>query len=153
MAAAAPTKLTTQLQGGEQDVQNVDFITELTNAWTRVSNHIVGIQEATPLTLGEGGSQAPYKHSDYLLALGGSTAEPQTGHFPPKARFTCAINLAWVDFQWSATPGVPVRMAALLRLRDKLFKTPRTAPGARGCSKRPRIPAAHAQGGLEASLT
>ena len=49
---------------------------------------------------------------------------------PPKARFTCAINLAWVDFQvfqWSATPR---RSSAhgLLSLRDTLFKTPCPVP-------------------------
>ena len=37
-------------------------------------------------------------------------------------------DLAWLDFQWSATPGVPVRMAAVLRLRDTAFKSPCPAP-------------------------
>ena len=134
MAPGVPmSELTTQLKDGEQDVQNVDFIKQLTLAWGLVSTHpkFVGIQEATPLTLGEGGSQAPYKHSDYLLALGGKEVEPgclAQWHFCPDRTYTCAINLAWVDFQWSATPGVPVRMAALERLRDTAFKSPCPAP-------------------------
>ena len=70
-------------------------------------------------------------HSDYLLALGGKEVEPgclAQWHFCPDRTYTCAINLAWVDFQWSATPGVPVRMAALERLRDTAFKSPCPAP-------------------------
>ena len=124
--------VTTELKDGEQDVQNVDFIKRLEWAWGVVSTHPMfrGIQEATPLPLGEGGSQAPYKHSDYLLALGDiKKLEPGCQwHFPPERRYTCAINLAWVDFQWSATPGVPVRMGALERLRDTAFKSPCPAP-------------------------
>ena len=127
------SKMTTQLKDGEQDVQNVDFIKQLKLAWGLVSTHpmFVGIQEATPLPLGEGGSQAPYKHSDYLLALGGKEVEPGSlaqWDFCPGRTYTCAINLAWVDFLWSATPGVPVRMAALERLRDTAFKSPCPAP-------------------------
>ena len=93
-----------------------------------MSNHpnFNNVQQAIPLTLGQGGSQVPYKHSDYLLALGGNGQPPQ--ELTPKASFTCAINLALVDFQWSATPGVPLRMAAVLRLRDTAFKSPRPAP-------------------------
>ena len=123
-APVAPMNLTIQLQGGEQDLQNVDYITKLTEAWTLVSNHpnFNNIQQAIPLTLAKGGAQVPYKHSDYLLALGGPR------ELTPKARFTCAINLAWVDFQWSATPGVPVRVAAVMKLRDTTFKSPRPAP-------------------------
>ena len=126
-APAAPLNLTIQLQGGEQDLQNVDYIAKLTEAWTLVSNHpnFENIQQASPLSLAEGGAQVPYKHSDYLLALGGTRREVQ---LTPKARFTCAINLAWVDFQWSATPGVPVRVAAVMRLRDTAFKSPSPAP-------------------------
>ena len=81
MAAApvAPMNLTIQLQGGEQDLQNVDYIAKLTEAWTLVSNHsnFDNIQQATPLSLAEGGAQVPYKHSDYLLALGGTRREVQ----------------------------------------------------------------------------
>ena len=47
---------------------------------------------------------------------------------PPDRTYTCAINLAWVDFQWSATAGVPVRMEALRRLRDTAFNFPCPAP-------------------------
>ena len=69
-APAAPMNLTIQLQGGEQDLQNVAYIAKLTEAWTLVSNHHNFNGVSTPLTLGQGGSQVPYKHSHYLLALG-----------------------------------------------------------------------------------
>ena len=80
--------------------------------------------------LGPGWLTSPYKHADYLLALGGSAAPRQ---LTPKARFGCAINLAWVDIQGSATPGVPVRMAAVYRLRDTMFKSPCPPPMVRWC--------------------
>ena len=133
-AAAAPAaalNLTIQLQGGEQDLQNVAYITTLTEAWALVSDHpnFENIQQASPLSLTEGGAQVPYRLHDYLLALsvGGNGGQPPLD-LTPKARFTCAINLAWLDFQWSATPGVPVRMAAVMRLRDTAFKSPCPAP-------------------------
>ena len=61
-APAAPMNLTIQLQGGEQDLQNVDYIAKLTEAWTLVSNHpnFDNIQQAIPLSLAEGGAQVPY---------------------------------------------------------------------------------------------
>jgi len=40
------------------------------------------------------------------------------------ATYICGINLAWINFHWSATPGVPVRMSAVTRLRDTVFATP-----------------------------
>ena len=132
-------ELTTQLKDGEQDVQNAHFHELLKLAWGLVSTHPMfrGIQQANPLPLGEGGSQAPYKHSHYLLALSGksevelgSQAQPlrPAYTYTTYRTYTCAINLAWVDFQWSATPGVPVRMEALRRLRDMAFNIPCPAP-------------------------
>ena len=131
------SELTIQLKDGEQDVQNAFFHDVLKGAWQIVSTHPMfrGIQEADPLPLGEGGSQAPFKHSDYLLALGGKS-EVELGSQPllpahtytTYRTYTCAINLAWVDFQWSATPGVPVRIEALRRLRDTAFNIPCPAP-------------------------
>ena len=29
------------------------------------------------------------------------------------AAYTCGINLTWVNFTWSATPGIPIRMSAV----------------------------------------
>ena len=107
------------------------YITTLTEAWALVSDHpnFNNVQQAIPLSLAEGGAQVPYKLADYLLALsvGGNGGQPPL-ELTPNARFTCAINLAWLDFQWSATPGVPVRMAPVLRLRDTAFKSPCPAP-------------------------
>ena len=56
------SELTIQLKDGEQDVQNAFFHEALRGAWRIVSTHPMfrGIQEANPLPLGEGGSQAPF---------------------------------------------------------------------------------------------
>ena len=82
-APAAPLNLTIQLQGGEQDLQNVAYITTLTEAWALVSNHrnFSNVQQAIPLSLAEGCAQVPYKHPDYLLALsvGGNGGAASTG--------------------------------------------------------------------------
>ena len=60
-APVAPLNLTIQLQGGEQDLQNVAYITTLTEAWALVSNHpnFNNVQQTIPLRLAEGGAQVP----------------------------------------------------------------------------------------------
>ena len=125
MAPAVPIKLTTQLEGGEQDVQNVNFIKTLTNAWTRVSNHPKFVGHWVRVA-----HKPPTSTQTICLrwVTSKNLSQAANGISPPNRRYTCAINLAWVDFQWSATPGVPVRMEALLHLRDTLFKTPCPLP-------------------------
>jgi hypothetical protein len=42
--------------------------------------------------------------------------------------YTCGINMFWVDLQWSATPGVPLRQQAIQHLADTVFCKP-ASPG------------------------
>ena len=103
-------------------MQNVDFIKQLTLAWGLVSTHPMFARVAHKL---------PTSTQTICLrwvAKKLSQAAWAKWSFCPDRTYTCAINLAWVDFQWSATPGVPVRMAALERLRDTAFKSPCPAP-------------------------
>ena len=66
-----------------------------------------------PLTIAEGGSQAPFKQRDLEQAL-------QT----PGASYICGINLAWLNPTCSATPGVPARKSAVDQVATTVFAKP-----------------------------
>ena len=38
--------------------------------------------------------------------------------------YTCAINMAWLNFVWSATPGTPIRESAVELVKETTFKVP-----------------------------
>ena len=44
--------------------------------------------------------------------------------------YTAGCNLFWVDMRWSATPRVPLRLAAVQQLANHLFDEPAPYPGA-----------------------
>ena len=38
--------------------------------------------------------------------------------------YTAGINLFWIDLQWSATPGVPLRASAIDQTARSTFRSP-----------------------------
>ena len=51
--------------------------------------------------------------------------------------YTAGCNLFWVDMRWSATPGVPLRLAAVKHLAKHLFTDPTPYLGALHVSMSP----------------
>ena len=61
----------------------------------------------------ESGSQHPFDSVSYTQALAGSSQS-----------YTAGINLFWINLQWSATPGVPLRTAAIEQMANTTFRSP-----------------------------
>lgn len=108
-----------ELHPGEKDNTNLAYIEKLAQAWSCIEHHDVfrGIQAATPAQIttdaNQSGTQAPFDLKDYHAAL--QTAAQS---------YTAGINLFWVNLQWSATPGVPLRVAAIENLAQTTFRQP-----------------------------
>ena len=58
-----------ELAGGEKDAQNVSFHTQVLEAMAAISDKFPGIVEKGPLTIAEGGSQAPFQQKNLEEAL------------------------------------------------------------------------------------
>ncbi len=108
--------VTIELANGESDVQNVGYTTAVMEAWETVRDdpRFARIATAEAATIRQGGGQAPFNKEDFSSALskdGGS--------------YVCGINLAWLDLTWTATPGIPIRMAAVRQISNVVFEKPR----------------------------
>ncbi len=90
------------------------------DAWTAVKGHIIfeNIHEKHPCPIGSGGTQTPFNQHDLDTILMATPDDNQV-------TYVCGGNLAWIDFTWTATPGVPVRMRAMKELANTLFAKPR----------------------------
>ena len=95
------------------------YIEKLADAWACIQDHDVfrGIQSAAPLAItddvADSGSQHPFELIYYTRALASGS---QT--------YTAGINLFWIDLQWSATPGVPLRATAIDQMARSTFRPP-----------------------------
>ena len=70
-----------ELAGGEKDAQNLSFHTQLLEAMDVISDKFPGIVGKGPLTIAEGGSQAPFAQTNLEQALktpGGRTYAAST---------------------------------------------------------------------------
>ena len=61
--------LVIELAGGEKDAHNLSFHTQVQEAIDVISDKFPGIVEKGPLTIAEGGSQAPFKQTNLEQAL------------------------------------------------------------------------------------
>ena len=108
-----------ELRPGERDNSNLAYIEKLAEAWALIQDHDVfrGIQSAAPLAItddvADSGSQHPFELISYTRALASGS---QT--------YTAGINLFWIDLQWSATPGVPLRATAIDQMARTTFRSP-----------------------------
>ncbi len=104
-----------ELKSGEKDTKNVEYNTMVLDCWATVQDHPIfkKIIQAEPPEIKAGGSQTPFKHQDFTKAI------------KAHGDYTCAINLAWLNHNWTATPGVPIRKSTLIKLRDNVFMEPK----------------------------
>ena len=108
-----------ELRPGERGNSNLAYIEKLAEAWALIQDHDVfrGTQSAAPLAItddvADSGSQRPFELIFYTRALASGS---QT--------YTAGINLFWIDLQWSATPGVPLRASAIDQMARTTFRSP-----------------------------
>ena len=84
-------------------------------AWQIVLGHPVfdGMEAQDPLSIANGGVQAPFSQRDL-----------ETSCLGKAQAYACGINLSWVNLTYSATPGIPIRMAAAREVTEKTFMEP-----------------------------
>ena len=116
--ADSPTdwsSVTIELRGGEKDPQNVAYHAAVLDAWQIVQGHPVfeTIDSQDPLSIDMGGTQAPFSQKELEKSCSGELQA-----------YTCGINLSWVNLVYSATPGIPIRMAAVQEVTEKTFLEP-----------------------------
>ena len=108
-----------ELRPGELDEVNLAYIEKLEAAWGLIQDHDIfhNIQAASPACItgnvAESGTQAPFDLQCYQDAL--KTASKS---------YTAGINLFWINLQWSATPGVPLRVSAIEAMARTTFRAP-----------------------------
>ncbi len=83
-------------------------------AWVTVQAHATfkNIVQEEPKEISAGGVQTPFNQEDFTTAI------RTHGHYK------CGVNLAWVNFLWTPTPNIPIRICRLWELRDSFFKHP-----------------------------
>ena len=89
-----------ELSRDENDAQNVDYDGLLLEALKIVEGHPVfeQISKEDPPSVINGGLLAPFNQQTFTAGLSGE-----------QKHYMCGINLAWVNWTWSATPGIPIR--------------------------------------------
>ena len=92
---------------------NSGLLARINEAVTYICSHkeFRNIDAAMPLTTKEGASGAPYSQQAFKQAM-------TFGH---QAIYTCHINLFWLDPQFIAMTGVPIREEAVNQAIDNLF--------------------------------
>jgi hypothetical protein len=111
-----------ELRGGETDRSNTEYLLVLEDARSAIDAHPVlkKMVAETPRgisnTASETGFQSAFDSRHYANAIKSGT-------------YTAGCNLFWVDMRWSATPGVPLRLAAVQQLAKNLFSEPTPYPG------------------------
>ena len=109
------SSVTIELRGGEKDPQNVAYHAAVLDAWHIVQGHSVFdmIEAHVPLSIAMGGSLAPFSQKELETSCSGELQA-----------YTCGINFSWVNLLYSATPGIPIRMAAVQEVTEKTFLEP-----------------------------
>ena len=110
------SSVTKELRGGEKDPQNVAYHAAVLDAWQIVQGHPVfeKIDSQDPLSIARGGAQAPFSQNELEFSCSGELQA-----------YTCGINFSWVNLLYSATPGIPIRMAAVQEVVEKTFLEPK----------------------------
>ena len=133
--------VTVELRGGEKDAQNVGYHAAVLEAWQIVLGHPVfdGMEAQDPLSIANGGVQAPFSQRDL-----------ETSCLGKAQAYACGINLSWVNLTYSATPGIPIRMAAVREVTEKDLHGADTHGEPHDRSPKPRLQGQVAQGGPHA---
>ena len=110
------------MRGNYNDILTFDDLWRLSeghsmllDAWNVVQGHAMleGIVSLNPPSIKDGGACAPFDQAAFAIAIAA-----ELGYY------TCAINLAWVNLFWSATPGTPIRESAVELVMETSFKVP-----------------------------
>ena len=118
-----PGEFSLELRHGEVDRANSDHLHKVEEALGTLSGHALfhNMVQEDPLgitaTVGESGNLQPFDLDVYHRAIASA------------GKYTAGGNLFWIDFRWSATPGVPVRSEAVKRMAAQHFHTPIEYPG------------------------
>ena len=111
-----------ELRHGEVDRANTDYKLALENALETLEGHDIfkNMVQCEPREISDSaqdtGFQCVFDNDLYMKAIASGT-------------YTAGGNLFWLDFRWSATPGVPLRLDAVKDLASNLFKKPTPYPG------------------------
>ncbi|CAK0880249.1 unnamed protein product [Prorocentrum cordatum] len=92
----------------------LDIITEALNT-IKTSPILADLEKTMPLTIADGGRQAPFTKQDCLDALSRGS------------NYTCGSNLFWQNFFWSATYKTPVNMGQVKEIR-RFHMSPMSPP-------------------------
>ena len=109
------SKVSIELQRGETDPQNIAYHHAVLEAWQIVQGHpeFDSIDTQDPLSIAMGGMVAPFSQKDLEMSCSGWLQA-----------YGCGINFSWVNLLYSATPGIPIRMAAVQEVTEKTFLEP-----------------------------
>ena len=104
-----------ELRGGEKDLQNVVYHAAILDAWQIIQGHpeFDSIDTQDPLSIAMGGTQAPFSQKELETSCSGELQA-----------YACGINFSWVNLLYSATPGIPIRMAAVKEVTETTFLEP-----------------------------
>ena len=100
------------------------YIEKLAAAWSLIQHHDLfrDIQAAQPIGItGDAAASGTPLPFDFEFDQGALKTASKS--------YTAGINLFWIDLQWSATPGVPLRVSAIEQMARDMFRLP-TAIGA-----------------------
>ena len=112
-----------ELRQGEVDKANTKYLMAVEEALLSLENCEVfkDLVQCEPRGISDlatdSGFQAVFDQEMYAKAIATGT-------------YTAGGNLFWLDFRWSATPGVPLRLEAVKDLASLLFAEPTPYPGA-----------------------
>ena len=124
VAAAAPDSVAklevkVELPNGEADKANLSYIDLVQKAKDVIDNHPLfrNIESELPLKITanktESGVQTPFDSEECKHALRAQSK-----------MYTCGVNLFWINFLWSPTPGVPLRCSSIETLSNSKFAEP-----------------------------
>lgn len=123
-AAEAMNKKQRLAIGGLSANVNTEYYTTLAQAYNTIVDHAVfdDILDCAPCAITDGagensGHEAPFDQSQFEVSI------REKGHYK------CGFNLMMIDWLWSPTPRVPVRMGAIRQLREHFFQHPGIFPG------------------------
>ena len=114
----APKKQTTpNKKSADADVIDVEIPGESTEVWARIKDNVLTISDrfkkivtCNPIGLDSTGAfQASFQLEHYrnsITSLG---------------KYQCGLNMAWLDFNYCAMPGVPIRQQAIDEMREQYF--------------------------------
>ena len=109
---------------------NAEHLKKLVQAKEAILTHPLfhNLQTQDPLPKGHiGGCQLePYvaEHLEQARSSGTECSDGKSGIFK---KYVCGLNLMWVDFVTSITPGVPVNQSSLSKIKEKMLADPTMA--------------------------